>query len=94
MSEATSLYVAAGAFPDGTWGVTVTDPAGYEFTHLYSGRMTEAEALRLEARVRSAVTAKGVEALDDTLWGSRIVYGSLAYQNEEPWIVANERMEG
>jgi hypothetical protein len=80
-----------GAFSDGTWGVTVTEDAGYRYTHRYSGSMTEDEAHRLCMRVRKAVRERGIAALDDTLWSSDIVYGSEAYQQEEPWIVWNEK---
>jgi hypothetical protein len=43
------------------------------------------------ARVQDKLDAHSIESLDETKWATCIIYGSDAYQDEEPWIVAREK---
>jgi hypothetical protein len=74
--------------------VAFREPYGIEWTLCHSFPDSDAgasQARRVATQVQATLDAHGVEALDDTKWATRIIYGSDAYQDEEPWIVQREK---
>lgn len=63
------------------WILLVIEHHGYEHTHV--DLLTEAQAIKLAARVERAIEARGIEALNPDLWNTRTIYGSKAYQDED-----------
>jgi hypothetical protein len=48
-------------------------------------------ARRTALKVQEVLREKGVDGLDLERWANRTIYGSQAYIDEEPYIVARER---
>jgi hypothetical protein len=75
-------------------GVSFSTQRGEEYTHLARFDATPdglIRAQRLARRVQTALNDKGVAGLDLAHWGTRIIYGSQAYQEDEPEIVQREK---
>lgn len=78
------------------YSVSFITAHGIEYTHAHTFPDTEegaAGAERLAARVQAAVDAGGIEALDLMHWNDRVIYGSVAYQENEPFIVEREKAD-
>jgi hypothetical protein len=76
--------------------VSFREPYGFEWTLCHAFPDTARGALqasRVAAKVQATLDARGIDGLDDTHWASRIIYGSAAYLDEEPWIVAREKAD-
>ena len=76
--------------------VSFRTPYGVEYVLRHAFPDTEAgaaQAARIAARVQAKIDAEGVEGLDEECWGTRVIYGSQAYQDEEPFIVEREKAD-
>jgi hypothetical protein len=74
--------------------VAFREPHGIEWTldHAFPDSPAgAAHAQRVAAKVQATLDARGITGLDESRWVSRVIYGSAAYQDEEPWIVAREK---
>jgi hypothetical protein len=77
--------------------VSFTTQYGQEWVHSHSFPMTidgAQKAKQLAERVQEALNEHGLNGLDETLWNVRTMYGTQAYLDEEPAIVARERADG
>lgn len=77
--------------------VSFTTQYGQEWVHEHSFPLTidgRLKAKRLAERVQAALNEGGLEALDETHWSVRTMYGTQAYLDEEMGIVARERADG
>lgn len=74
--------------------VSFTTAYGIEYMHRHSFPDTPeglAAAERLARRVGDALAVHGIAGLDMACWVDRVIYGSQAYSDEEPYIVAREK---
>jgi len=79
---------------DPCYRVTVDDDYGIEYTHRHAFPFTDAGYAACETlynKVRDKIAKDGIKALDLNFWNGRIVYGSKAYCDEEPYIVKRKR---
>lgn len=80
---------------ENVWLVSFSTKYGIEYTHRHAFPETaQAAAERLARRVEDRLNTVGLDkALDLTHWGDRVIYGSQAYIDEEPYIVAREKSD-
>ena len=67
---------------------------GMEYTLLHAFDDTPAgaaQAARIAAKVRAKIDAEGIEGLDEACWNTRVIYGTQAYLDDEPYIVQREK---
>jgi hypothetical protein len=75
-------------------GISFRTAYGIEYTLRHTWEDTPEGAIRAERfarRVQAVVDAKGIDGLNLNCWADRVMYGTQAYLDEEPLIVARER---
>jgi hypothetical protein len=80
-----------------TWSYRVgfrTHGIDYMLRHAFPDTEAgKAQAERIAAKVQAVLDTKGVDGLQEDCWATRVIYGSQAYIDEEPYIVEREKAD-
>ena len=81
---------------DPCYRIQVIDDYGVEYTLRHAFAFTEdgyRSCAATHARVQAQVAKHGLAGLNLALWADRVIYGSQAYCDEEPYIVEREKSD-
>ena len=79
-----------------SYRVSFRTPYGLEYVLRHAFPDTAAgaaHAAQTAAKVQAKLDTNGVDGLDEERWNTRVMYGTQAYLDEEPFIVEREKAD-